>query len=496
MLSGADTDAKNLLATGDALYVQGDYRQAAACYATCVEQNPDDPVYQHRVGLACARLGEHAAAEFSYRRAIELDPNYAAAHAALAALLGGQGKMADAIAHARRSVELAPADPHLALNLALLSEADRDLDTAWSLLDAALAAGHETVLHALLYSRIAGSRKREAGALELIDRLLERRAFTTARDPSALHLAAAHVLDRLGRYDEAFARAKVGHESRGGIGYSPEAAQREVDDWIAFFTPQRLASLPRATHADAAPVFIVGMPRSGTSLVEQILASHPAVHGAGELDWVQRLWLSALQRRPIDRVARGSADLCRCIAQFTTNDCDALAAEYLKPLHALAPAASRVTDKMPQNVMNLGLIALLFPQAKIVHCRRDPMDTCLSCYLTDFGVGHDFARNLTFAGHLYRQYARIMEHWHKVLPVPILEVDYESLVYNLEGQSRRLVSFVGVPWNDRCLDFHNTRRPVLTASLSQVRQPIYRSSVGRWRNYRKHLDPLAKALRS
>jgi len=228
------------------------------------------------------------------------------------------------------------------------------------------------------------------------------------------------------------------------------------------------------------------MPRSGTTLVEQVLASHPAVHGGGELTT-----LADIVR---EQAGLRSCTYPRVLADLEAAEVSALGAEYVRRLRALAPGALRVTDKMPGNFRFLGLIRLALPGARIIHCRRNPVDTCLSCYQQNFHEGHAFTNDLTDLGRYYRAYARLMEQWRRIFPGQFLEVDYEGLVTDFERESRRMLEFAGLPWDDACLRFHQTPRSVDTASRWQVRQPLYRRSVERRRNYERHLGPLREAL--
>lgn len=307
-------------------------------------------------------------------------------------------------------------------------------------------------------------------------------------DRSSLHFRAASLLDRAGRFDEAFQHAANAHALRNPA-YDRGWIERLVRDFTGYFTSATLRRLPRATHGSQTPVFAVGMPRSGSTLAEQILASHPAVFGAGELTWVFQLWQSAVRRR-----SDPWSGLIQCVDRLTASDLEELAGEYLRPLGALSPESLRIIDKLPMNLLNLGLIALLFPNARVIYCRRDPLDTCLSCYLTDLKAGNQFSFDLRSSGHLYRHCAAMMSHWQAVLDLPILEVVYEQVVEDVEGQARRMLEFLDLPWDDRCLRFYENDRPVETASREQVRKPIYRDSVGRWRHYDAHLGPLRDAL--
>jgi hypothetical protein len=231
------------------------------------------------------------------------------------------------------------------------------------------------------------------------------------------------------------------------------------------------------------PVFIVGMQRSGTTLTEQIAASHPQVYGAGELEHIRRIAGMIKIGRPESTVR-----------QLTSADSLALAGDYLRKVREIGGDALRIVDKMPHNFQYLGLIAILFPKARIIHCTRDPMDNCVSCFTQSFTGHHGYNTDLRQLGLYYREYRRLMDHWRRVLPIPMLEIDYEEMVADQETQSRRLIDFLGLDWDPACLNFHETDRSVQTASRWQVRQPIYKTSVKRWKDYEKHLGPLKKAL--
>jgi hypothetical protein len=238
------------------------------------------------------------------------------------------------------------------------------------------------------------------------------------------------------------------------------------------------------------PVFIVGMPRSGTSLVEQILASHPSVMGAGELRDIGRC-AERLKTR-----LNSTEDYPACLVELDQETASELAEQYLERLKSICTDEIRVTDKMPGNFLRLGLVAMLLPGARVIHCRRHPLDVCLSCYFQDFirRSGLSYAFDLQNLGEYHTQYAKLMEHWRHVLPLRLLEVDYEQLVDEPEKMSRHLVEFCGLPWDPACLEYHKTQRNVWTASSWQVRQPIYTQSVGRWKHYETYLQPLKNAL--
>jgi hypothetical protein len=236
-------------------------------------------------------------------------------------------------------------------------------------------------------------------------------------------------------------------------------------------------------------VFIVGMPRSGTTLIEQIIASHPNAVGAGELFDLDNI---------VQSLARTNEGLCfpEIVRTMSGSELCQIGARYVTGINALAPAAERVADKMPWNFHFAGLIHLAMPNARIIHARRDPVDTCLSCFSIHFdGDNNRYTYDLGELGRFYRAYESLMAHWRAVLPAGVMiEVQYEEVVIDLENQARRIIAHCGLAWDDACLAFHKTRRPVRTSSVAQVRQPIYRSSIGRWRPYKDHLHPLLLEL--
>jgi hypothetical protein len=232
------------------------------------------------------------------------------------------------------------------------------------------------------------------------------------------------------------------------------------------------------------PVFIVGLPRSGTTLVEQILAGHSKVFSAGEILWAHE----SLAELCGDH--GNSLDELRGLTRDTAGR---VATRHLERLQALQPAALRVADKMPENYMFLGILAAIFPRAKFIHCRRDLRDVAASCWMTHFEQVR-WANDEQHIASRFQQYLRVMEHWRKVLPVPLLDVDYEETVADLETVARRLISWCGLDWESACLDFQRVERPVRTASAVQVRQPIFTTSVGRWKNYERALAPLFASL--
>jgi tetratricopeptide (TPR) repeat protein len=459
---------------------RGQLLEACKHYEEAIRLQPDNAQLHYQIGVCQWRLGQ-AQAGASLQQAVHLNPAFTVAHAALAAWALQAGMIERAEQASYRALELAPEDNTVLQTRASVLEARGELEAAWLLALKLVQRGFLSMPLLRLYGRMAPYQGQAPQALELIEKQLLDPA-RSQEDLARLHFTAAELLDHLGRYDDAFAHARRGNELVRPA-YDPASHERTIDGFIAYFTRERLRTLARASSLSEKPVFVVGMPRSGTSLVEQILASHPAVHGAGELETMSRVWETAVQRL-------APAPYPACLDRLTAEQADALAQLYLQPLTALAPAATRITDKLPLNFLHLGLIALLLPGARIIDCRRDPRDSCLSCYLTLFQTGNDFKYNLQHTAHFYCLYRRLMRHWQEALDLPILEVSYERLVTEPETQTRRMLDFLGLPWDERCLRFHETKRPVTTASMQQVRRPLYQSSIGRWRHYERHLVEL------
>lgn len=309
---------------------------------------------------------------------------------------------------------------------------------------------------------------------------------------AALHFALGRLLDRRDDIDGAFRHYHAGNRIKAALAPFDAAAHAAYTDrLIEIFDQRFFAERAGFGSPSERPVFIVGMPRSGSTLVEQILSCHPDVTAAGEHDEMRRI------ARRLPEAVESTARFPDCVAAITPDIAAGLAAAYLASLERLDPPpgdARRVADKMLGNFLRLGLIALMFPNARVIHCRRDPLDTALSCYVQSFERGMRFTYDLAHLGIAYRHYERLMAHWRRALPLAMLDVQYEALVADQEGTSRQIVDFCGLDWDPCCLAFHEKERQVRTASFWQVRQPLYASSVGRWRRYEAHLGPLIEAL--
>jgi tetratricopeptide (TPR) repeat protein len=485
---------------GSVYHAQERFAAAIACYEKALEIDPDYPEALQGRGSAQHADMRYEEAATTFRRLLAIDPESAEAHRGLGAALQALDRYDEALFCYEKAVALKPglAAAHARIGAAL-QELGRTNEAYRSFAEAVTLEPRDPRFHLLLIECrrvVAGSP--ELAALEEMGRDI--RAFM----PDArmhLHFALGKAFADVGDDAGSFRHYLAGNElKRAQLDYDEAAALRAFDDIRALFTPALLRAKAGSGHPSDRTIFIVGMPRSGSTLVEQILASHPEVYGGGE-----RVDFSAILRsKGVDGPAN---PFPHGVAGFTSHDFLDLAGSYLDRMEHAAqvardresPAGSvtfaRITDKTLNNFFCLGLIHLALPNARIVHTRRDPVDCCLSSFSRLFGSKLSFAYDLGELGRYYRAYQRLMEHWSTVLPPgAILDLQYEDVVDDLEGQARRLITHCGLEWNDACLAFHETRRPVKTASLSQVRQPIYRSSVRRWRPSGDVLRPLLDGL--
>ncbi|HVX13304.1 MAG TPA: sulfotransferase [Pirellulales bacterium] len=486
-LTGPVLDAARREAeAGSAMVARGQLEAACMHYQRAIQLQPDFAPFYYRLGVCEWRLDRLQAGEH-LNQAVALDPQSTLAHAALASWSLQHGRVDAADQASKTALELSPEDNAAVQTRAQVLEVLGDLDTAWDLVQRLIQRGFVSMPLLILYGRMACYHEQQRQALDLVTRQLNAPTHS-ALDRAHLHFIAAELLDSLKRYDEAFEHARQANELT-RVPYDPGRHEATINAFIAYFTRQRLSSLPRPRDRSNKPVFIVGMPRSGTSLVEQILASHPEVHAAGESEMMNHVWQAAL-----DALSAGPSEYPACLDGLTTEQADALGQLYSRSLIAPNPGASCVTDKLPLNFLHVGLIAVLLPGARIIDCQRDPRDTCLSCFMTMFRAGHDFKFRLDHAAHFWRQYRRLMRHWNDAVDLPILEVSYESLIADPENQTRRMLDFLRLPWDERCLRFYESKRAVRTASLQQVRRPLYQSSLGRWRHYARHLRELDQCM--
>jgi tetratricopeptide (TPR) repeat protein len=466
---------------GNALRGLGRLDEAVASYRRAVELSADGSEALNNLGLALRDLGRLDEAVACYHQALAIRPGYAEAYSNLGIAQRLQGRTAEAEASCRRALAI---DPRLAATVVVLAEAHADQGRFAEAEDSfRLAVSIEPDLPEAwaVMARLRTMTPLDAPWLAQAQRIVAR--GLAPRQEVLLRYAIGKYFDDVRDFEQAFANYARANEltRQYRAAHDRVHLSEAVDRIIRCHDRQWLQQARSGASESARPVFIVGMLRSGTTLAEQILASHPQVFGAGELPF----WSSAAAAR--ESAARSGASNAGSLGQ--------LAPDYLRLLDELSPAALRVVDKMPANFLHLGLIHAAMPNARVLHMRRNPIDTCLSIYFQHFETAHSYANDLGDLAHTYREYLRVMAHWQQTLPEgTILDVPYEGLVAEQQLWSRRMLEFIGLPWDSRCLDFERTARTVITASKWQVRQKINAASVERWRNYQQFVGPLRSLL--
>jgi Flp pilus assembly protein TadD len=508
---GNALDIQALHVAANELLGRGAFAEARESYQQLLNLDPRDAAARNGLGIALAQLARYGEAEAEFRRAISIRPGYPEPFYNLAGVLQSTGRFNESETPLRRALKLKPLylDARISLGttsilLGRLREA-RDhfekvlrvaprnaralvgigqvgaLEGRFSEAEAAYRRALEAdPVASYAWAALVWTRKMTPADAGWVKRAEELAGGGLTRiDEATVRFAIGKYYDDVADFPRAFRSYQRGNELHKlrAEPYSRESRTHFVDDLIRVYTPEELSRARVSASDSTRPVFVVGMPRSGTSLVEQIIASHPAARGAGELNFWQiaaRQHEGTIRKALLGEPLRGK-----------------LARDYLKVLTGHSADALRVVDKAPINADYLGLIHSVFPRARIINLQRDPIDTCLSCYFQQFQPSLNYTCDLTDLAHYFREHHRLMAHWRKVLPAEaILDVPYDELTGEQEKWTRGILDFLGLPWDERCLQFYNTVRPVNTASVWQVRQKIYRTSVGRWHNYEKFIGPL------
>ncbi|PRC94063.1 tetratricopeptide repeat-containing sulfotransferase family protein [Solimicrobium silvestre] len=485
---------------GNCLFAQNRHPEAEISYREALRINPDYAEAHNHLGIALREQERLTEAEQSYRNALRLKPDYVDVHYNLGNALSELDRIPEAEVCYHRALEFNPdyAEAHNNLGIALktagrLEEAKLSLEKAMSINPEFLEP----------YVGIASLKTYRENDPQIA--LLEKQLATVHElKPEAqirFWFAIGKMYEDLGRFDASFSAYEKGNRLKfSSVTWDEEKEIAFIDRIKKLFTKvffDRSDALADMTNrqptsniaSERTPIFILGMPRSGTSLLEQILSTHPSVFGAGELVIMKEVIVNAA-------LSEDYLHYPDAIANFSLEQWHQLGQSYLDKVWELAPHSSHITDKMPANFLHIGMIHLMFPNAKIIHAMRDPMDSCFSCYSRIFSKNNlAFSYDLNSLGHYYNRYITLMEHWHTVLPAgTILDCRYEDLVENTEAQAKRILHYIGLPWDERCLDFHKNKRRVKTASQAQVQKPIYKSSVARWKHYKKYLGPLEELI--
>ena len=440
---------------GYTLHVRSETEKAISHFKRALDINPEYPDAFNNLGYALQEQGKFVESSSCYERALLLNPNYAEAHNNIGTILKDEGRFDDAAERYDRAIAIKP--------------------------DFALAHFNRADI------KIFRQGDAELSALE---RLTEKSDAIPPRTAQYVHFALAKALDDIGDYPRAFEHLVKGNAlARKLITYNEESTAKFMQRVSAAFDNGIFERLRGAGDPSPVPIFIVGMPRSGTTLLEQILASHPQVQAGGEM-----LHFDATIKTTLES-DRSAVFYPECVSKLDTDCFRQIGKEYLSRLPELLVGKTRFTDKLPGNFLNIGLIRLALPNARIIHAVRDPLDTCVSCYTKLFRQGQGFSYDLGELGRYYRRYTELMDHWRPAVPGDaMLDVAYEDLVEDLEGQSKRIVEHCNLSWDDRCLRYYETQRSIDTASAVQVRNPIYRGPIGRWRRYEALISPLSEEL--
>ena len=475
-------DAQNSL--GVALQALKQPERAIEHHRTALAVSPDYPEAHLSLGFALQTLNRIDEAISHYQRALAIRPDYAEAHHNLATALQLLDRPTEAIPHYRMALATRPnlAEVHHDLGIALqtvgnIEEASRSIEQAIAL----------APKNARFYRSLVGCKRiaTDDPCLPAMEALAEEIATLSEEGQMELHFALGGAFAELGRPARSFPHLLEGNAiKRRQIVYDEAAVLGYFEHIRAAYTSEIMRDKQGIGDPSAIPVFVLGMPRSGSTLIEQILASHPKIFGAGELN-------------DFEEAATNLGGLDPKTACLLTQDAlYQIGANYVSSVKARAPDTARIVDKMPGNFRLAGPIHLALPNARIIHTMRDPIDTCLSCFSKLFSGDQPYTYDLGELGRYYRAYEGLMDHWRTVLPDGVmLEVQYEEVVADIEREARRLIAHCGLEWDDACLSFYKTKRVVRTASSAQARRPIYNSSVGRWHPYRDMIGPLFEALR-
>ncbi len=510
-------------ALGLLAYGAGNLPLAADLVKAAVALDKKDPVYQRNYGELCRRIGrldeaiaaglqasklmprnidahynlglaytdvkDYPRAIQAYRKALKIDPQHGLSWNNLGSALEQMGDKTAALEAYAKAVAINPHHPEAQNNVGAIYSEQGKLDQARASFQAAIDARPDFVEAHYNLSSLKTYKKGDPH-LAMLEAEYARRTSLSDHARIRYSFALGKALDDTGDYDRAFAAYEEGNRLQHALLPMDERrADVLLQRIMQVFDHDFFAARKDWQGSDKAPILIVGMPRSGTTLLEQILCSHASVYGAGELGYLNEVVSERVGAGPGKPFTDG-------VASLSEDDMRKLGEEYIRRVWKLSPQSLHITDKMPANFFYLGLVHLALPNAKIIHAMRDPMDSCFSCYSRLFNDTMEFAYDQATLGRYYVRYMKLMRHWHSVLPQGrILDLRYEDMVADTETQSRRVLEFVGLPWDENCLNFHKNERLVKTASVTQVRKPIYKTSVARWKHFASHLRPLLEIVR-
>lgn len=441
--------AEAYLNLGNCLHSLEREKEAILQYQQVIKLNPENIDAHYSLGECYKRIGVHEEAIRCFDKAIELNPHYIDAHINLGICYKELSLMERCIKQLEHTISLEP--------------------------NSILAYYHLSLV------------KPKQEYIPIFENFLA--SLVDEKEEADCHYALGKIYDSKKSYSKAFVHIKKCNViNRNFVPYDAEEHSSRIERLMNVFSTDYFENMQWQGSDSEQPVFILGMPRSGTTLIEQIVSNHPEVYGAGELRAIAHI-ADAIARQYVS-----DTEFPECMTLLKQELIEQYAEQYLDELYTYSQQATRITDKMPGNFLHIGLIKTLFPRARIIHCMRNPLDTCVSIFMSNF-KGHGYSRDLKELGLHYLDYHRLMEYWNTLFPSEIFNVQYEELIENQETMSRRLIEYIGLDWDKQCLSFHENKRAVKTASSLQVRQPIYTKSVNRWKRYEEHLGPLIEILK-
>lgn len=474
---------------GNAFMTQKEFKSAEAMYRKAIEHSPDHAGAYNNLGNALLDQDDYRQyrdeAKQHFLKAIELAPEIDDPYKNLAVTYQGEGEHEKALHYFKLYNERVPDDEIVIAGMASVHERRAEFDEGLALLKPFIDNDNVSPEIILAYAKFAKHFKHEDKAVAALLSIDDEKIINKLRIEK--YYALGKLAEPKSDADATFGYYKQANDLD-DVKFDLAQEQKTFDAIKAYFAKSKIQSLKRAENTSTLPIFIVGMPRSGTSLAEQVLASHPDVFGAGELENMYHM----VQK--IGSELKPENSYPQCLDNMSSDYATRLASEHIATLQAMAPDAKYVVDKMPHNFLNLGVSNLLFPNATVIHCKRSSVDTCLSIFFQHFNKHHAYSNSLGMLGKYYNIYADMMEHWKKTLDINIIELEYEKVIANPEEEMRTLLEQCGIGWDPACLKFHENKRTVMTPSYDQVRRPIYTSSVAKWKKYEHHLADLINSL--
>lgn len=485
-------DASVLYNYGIVLRHVGEYESAIQNIETASRLKPDQAMYHFTLGSCYQGIANEERTVFHYIKSLELDPELIDSYINLGYHYTNFGDLSKAKQHYDAALNIDPkSEGALTGKVTALVRLGEYVD-AYKIIRKLIDSKKATANTLLAYANICDQHGDCKEVILEAETLLARTGLPNI-DRSLLGFALGKIYDKKAKYDKAFNRYEIGNRASTGS-FDKRHYAKFTANIISVYSNDFMRNVPSAKAIDDRPVFIVGMPRSGTSLIEQILSQHCDVFAAGERDDINQI----IRKIPND-VNKKEYPLA--VLDITASQIETYRKIYTDMMDSMSASAKIITDKMPTNYLYLGLIKQLFPEARVIHCKRDPRDTCLSIYFQNFQNFHPYSNDLNNIAAVYVEYVRLMEHWKRVLDLPIMDLVYENVTLDVEKYARQVVEFCGLEWQARCLEFYKAKRIVNTASFDQVNKPVYQQSVARWKNYEKYigelitgLDPVLKRL--